>query len=334
MEACLLLRWLRETNAEHVHAHFGSNPAAVAMLCRVLGGPPFSFTAHGSADIGKAERMALCEKVRRAKFVVAVSEFGRSQLRRVCGAEHWSKIHVVHCGVDESFLDAPRTQIPLSPHLVCIGRLSAEKGHEVLIEAARHLAREGVAFELTLVGDGPRRSALEALIQQYGLKDCLRIAGWASGAEVREQVQAARALVLPSHYEGLPVVIMEAFALGRPVIATRVGGVPELVEPGVNGWLVAPGSAEALADAMRQALTAPVHELEKMGSAGASRVREQHDATVEARKLSRLFQESIAAGGLSETAAVPIFGLSQREQSASAPIDHVSASQSALGSRS
>lgn len=292
-EACVLLQLVTKSQAEHVHAHFGTNSAAVAMLCRVLGGPTYSFTMHGSADVGRAQSISLGEKIARASFVVAVSHFGRSQICRYCSRDLWPRIHVVHCGVDDVFLKAPRTRIPDSPSLVCIGRLSEEKGHLFLLEAMSVLAHEGIGLRLELVGDGPLRNDVMRRIEELGLQDSVRVTGWASSTEVRDRILASRALVLPSLYEGLPVVIMEALALRRPVVSTYVGGVPELVEPGVCGWLVPPGSVEDLAAAMRQVLLAPIACLERMGAAGEARVRDRHYAPVLATQLASLFKASI-----------------------------------------
>ena len=121
----------------------------------------------------------------------------------------------------------------------------------------------------------------------------MRITGWISGDEVREQILAARALVLPSFAEGLPMVIMEAMALRRPVISTFVAGIPELVQPGEHGWLVPAGDVEALAEAMRACLDAPVETLVRMGEAAHKRVVERHSVDTEAAKLNKLFQAAI-----------------------------------------
>ncbi len=292
-EACVLRRWLSDAGADHVHAHFGTNSATVAMLVRVLGGPPYSFTIHGPEEFDKPQLLALREKVERACFAVTVSEFGRSQLYRWCNYKEWSKIHVIHCGVDDKFLAAPHTPVPEEPRLVCVGRLDVQKGYPILLEAACRLAALGLEFKLVLVGDGPLRAELEAQIARLGLQKCVEIAGWASGDRVREQILAARAMVLPSLAEGLPVVLMEALALGRPAISTYVAGIPELIEPGVSGWLVPAGSVEALADAMCAACSEPVEKLEQMGKMGAERVAKQHNASVEAGKLAALFRASI-----------------------------------------
>jgi len=293
-EACVLLNWFSEQGIAHVHAHFGTNSTTVAMLCHVLGGPTYSFTVHGPEEFDKATILSLEEKIKRSTFVAAVSSFGKSQLFRWCDRTLWSKIHVIHCGVDAAFLAHPHVPIPAAPRLVCIGRLSEQKGHLLLLEAANLLAVAGLDFKLVFVGDGPLRSDIEKQIAQYGLQKHIEITGWASSDQVREQLLASRAMVLPSFAEGLPVVIMESLALNRPVISTYVAGIPELVEPGVCGWLVPPGSAEVLAVAMRAALEAPLEKLEEMGKAGAERVAQQHNVDLEAKKLVALFESAIA----------------------------------------
>ncbi|NET33916.1 MAG: glycosyltransferase family 4 protein [Cyanothece sp. SIO1E1] len=289
-EACVLRKWLANAEITHVHAHFGTNSTAVAMLCHVMGGPAYSFTAHGPEEFDKAIAIALAEKIKRAAFVVAISSFGKSQLYRWCSHEYWSKIHVVRCGVDDVFLRQPNVSIPEAPRLACVGRLCEQKGHLLLLEAAHRLASEGLRFKLVLVGDGPLRPQIQALIEQYSLQDQVEITGWASNLEVQQHILASRAMVLPSFAEGLPVVIMEALALKRPVISTYVAGIPELVEPGVCGWLVPAGSVEALAISMGQVLQAEKDALERMGNVGAACVAQQHDVHLEASKLIKLFQ--------------------------------------------
>ncbi|CAA9588125.1 Glycosyltransferase [uncultured Synechococcales cyanobacterium] len=293
-EACVLLRWFSESSVTHVHAHFGTNSTTVAMLSHALGGPPYSFTVHGPEEFDKAKAIALEEKIKRSTFVVAVSSFGKSQLYRWCVYDQWSKIHVIHCGVDKLFLKQQHIPLPDEPRLVCIGRLCEQKGHLLLIEAAGRLAIEGLQFRLALVGDGPLRTKIETLIAQMGLQNHVEITGWASNFEVQQQLLTSWAMVLPSFAEGLPVVIMEALALGRPVLSTYVAGIPELVEPGGCGWLVPPGSVNALVEVMRAILQTPVRKLEEMGRVGASRVAEQHDTAIEATKLAALFRSTLS----------------------------------------
>jgi colanic acid/amylovoran biosynthesis glycosyltransferase len=209
-EACRLARWLTEFQARRVHAHFGTNSAEIAMLARMLGGPPYSFTVHGPDEF--IQPMGLEEKIRRAAFVVAISEFGRSQLYMRSRYADWPRIKVVHCGIEKAFYEGESTPVPDVPRLVCVGRLCEAKGQLLLIEAAARLAAAGVSFELVLAGDGPLRAQLEALAGKLGVGRHVRITGWISGADVRREILAARAMVLPSFAEGLPVVIMEAMA--------------------------------------------------------------------------------------------------------------------------
>lgn len=304
-EACVLLGWLQKAQVNHLHVHFGTNSTTVAMLCRMLGGPPYSFTVHGPEEFDKVKAIALPEKIERAAFVVAISQFGKSQLYRWCRAEQWDKIHVVRCGVDEVFLGQPPTPVPDRPQLVCVGRLCEDKGQLLLVEAVRRLRDEGVPVQLILVGDGELRPEIEALIQRDRLESHIQITGWASSTEVRSQIMAARAFVLPSFAEGLPVVIMEALALGRPVISTTIAGIPELVTPDC-GWLVPPSSIEALVAALRNALTQPIDTLIAMGQIGAQRVNEQHNAQAESQKLAVLFHNAVTqtAASMATAAAV------------------------------
>ena len=290
VEACVLLKWLREEEIDHLHAHFGVNPAAVAMLCHVLGDITYSFTVHGPKEFDVPSAIGLTEKIERAAFVVAISSFGKSQLFRWCNYKQWSKIHVVHCGVDKAFLHTSPQPIPDQPSLVCVGRLCEQKGQLLLVEAAARLAAEGREFKLVLVGDGELRQETEALIEHFSLHNQIEITGWATNSQVKEQILAAKAMILPSFAEGLPVVIMEALALSRPVVSTYVAGIPELVEPGICGYLVPPGSVEALTEAMDKILALPISTLEEMGKTGAQRVAQNHDITKEAQKLAALFQ--------------------------------------------
>jgi colanic acid/amylovoran biosynthesis glycosyltransferase len=302
-EACVLLHWFRAAQIHHVHVHFGTNSTLVAMLCQAMGGPSYSFTVHGPEEFDRMVGIALGEKIRRSAFVVGISSFGRSQLYRWCEAAQWPKIHIVHCGVDQQYLKPANYPINAAPNLVCVGRLCEQKGQLLLVEAARELARSGLPFQLTLVGDGPLRAPLEQRIAEYGLTQQVIITGVATGAQVQQHLLNSRAFVLPSFGEGLPVAIMEALALQRPVISTYIAGIPELVRPGENGWLVPAGAVPELAAAMRAALTAPVAELEAMGRSGALAVAQHHDITQEAQKLARLFPASPVVVAISTPAA-------------------------------
>jgi colanic acid/amylovoran biosynthesis glycosyltransferase len=294
-EACRLLSWIRDCGATHIHAHFGTNAAEIVMLARVLGGPPYSITVHGPEEFDKPHALNLGEKVRRSAFTVAISSFGRSQIYRWIERAHWQKVNVVHCGIDAAFHEGPLRPILSSPRLVSLGRLSPEKGQLLLIEAAALLASKGVAFELVLIGDGPLRGAIQDLVEARKLGDRVRLTGSLSSTQLREEILSSRALVLPSFAEGLPIVIMEAMALQRPVLATWVAGIPELVRDGIDGWLFPAGSVESLAAAMEDCLSRPVEDLRVMGESARARVLERHSVEDQAMRLSELFRRTAGA---------------------------------------
>jgi glycosyltransferase involved in cell wall biosynthesis len=286
-EACVVREWAEEERITHIHVHFGTNPTTVAMLCKALGGPPFSVTIHGQEEFDRPEALKLREKVREATFAIAISDYGRAQVLRWCDQRDWHKVHVVRCGVDESYLVEHDTPIPDRPRFVCVSRLQEHKGLALLIEAVMVLRGEGREVELVLAGEGPSRDELEALIARSLDPEAVTLTGWQDNQQIRGHMLGSRATVLPSFAEGLPIVIMESLALARPVIATRVGAVGELVDDSC-GWLVPPATLEPLVDALRAALDTPVDRLEEMGAEGRRRVRERHDAQRGAQLVAKL----------------------------------------------
>jgi len=277
IEAAWLARSMAHSRIEHLHAHFGTNPAAVAALAHAWGGPPFSFTVHGPDEFDAPVSLALTAKAQAASFVVAISSYCRSQLMRWTDATHWDKIRLVRCGLDRSFLETAPRPVSDSTEFLCVARLSAQKGLPLLIGACDRLRSSGQKFTLTIIGDGELRESLQADIDSRGLGDCVRLAGSASSSEIRDALVRARAFVLPSFAEGLPVVLMEALAMSRPVITTAIAGIPELVDDDC-GWLIPPGSEDALVDAMAEVLRATPQELNTKGAAGRQRVLAMHDA--------------------------------------------------------
>lgn len=294
-EACIVFGWVKRQGVRHMHAHFGTNSAEVVMLANALGGPPFSFTVHGPEEFDKPQFIGLGEKIRRASFVVAISSYGRSQLYRWVEHTYWGKIKVVHCGLEKSFYKIASNGPPDVPKLVCVGRLCEQKGQLLLIEAMAILAAKGMLFDLVLAGDGEMRGEVEAMVSRHGLSARVRITGWISSDQVRDEILACRAMVLPSFAEGLPVVLMEAMALRRPVLTTAVAGIPELVRNGETGWLFSAGSLEELANALAECLLTPVSQLAAMGEAAYTRVIARHSVDIEAKKLANHFGESMKA---------------------------------------
>lgn len=274
----------------HVHAHFSTNAATVAMLCHLLGGPDYSFTVHGPDELDELLENSLVDKVQHARHVVAISDHCRQRLIAHLPEHLWERIRVIPCGID--LADYPRepTPPPMSARLLSVGRLCPQKGQVDIPAAIAAVVPEYPELSVVLIGDGESRALIEREITGTATGGRIKLLGWRSNAEVRRRIGETRALLLPSHAEGLPIVIMEAFAMGRPVITTRIAGIPELVDE-TCGWLVEPGDAAGLADAIRAAMAASKATLAKMGREGRKRVVARHDINRIAFDLIAMFGE-------------------------------------------
>lgn len=285
-EAGVLSRHLARRGAVHLHNHFADSSANLAMITARMAGLPFSFTLHGPAELFEPQSWRLDEKVARARFTVCISHFARSQAMLFSDRAHWDRLHVVHCGIEPARYEAtPPGDAAAGLQLLFVGRLAAIKGIRVLFDALARADLPGA--RLTLVGDGAERPALEREAAHLGLD--ARFLGFRGQAEVAAALAEAEALVLPSFAEGVPVVLMEAMASARPVIATRVGGVAELVADGESGLLVAPGDPVALAGALQRLAAMPAAARAEMGARGRASVRAEFDVDREARRLAALF---------------------------------------------
>ncbi len=289
MQAAFLREQARQHGISHVHSHFGNNAPAVAMLSFLMGGPTYSFTSHGPDEFSDAHRLSFDLKITHASFVVAISEFCRTTLLSLARSDADAhKIHIVRCGLElDQFTAAPPVP-PDNQTLVCVGRLCPQKGQVHIPAAVAALRQRFPALRVILVGDGESRAAIEAEIALHGVADHVILHGWGTNEQVRRLIGDSRALLLPSYAEGLPVVIMEAFAMGRPVISTTIAGIPELVDDSC-GWLVPPGEHDPLVAAMADALSASPDRLTRMGQVGRDRVTRLHDRRVLAGELEELF---------------------------------------------
>lgn len=292
VEAAYIAQRCRTLAIGHLHAHFGTNSATVTMLAAALGGPGYSFTVHGPEEFDAPLALSLGEKIHRAVFTVAISSFGRSQLCRWAAVADWQRLHVVHCGIRPALFGDPAPQPEGGPHLIAIGRLTAQKGFALLIDAVALAAGTLKDLHLTIVGDGDLRADIQNAINANQLAAQVTLAGWADEAGVRAALANANALVSSSFAEGLPVVVIEAMAAGRPVIATAIAGLPELVTPEV-GWLVPAGDAAALVEAIVRLAETPVDQRTAMGNAARNRALMRHDVDIEAAKLSALFAKAL-----------------------------------------
>nr|WP_040754304.1 glycosyltransferase family 4 protein [Wenxinia marina] len=291
-EALVLARHLQGIGAAHLHNHIAKSSGTVAMLASALSDVPYSFTLHGPDEFFAPEQWRLDAKIARATFVACISRFARSQAMLWSDPGHWDRLHVVHCGVDPARYTiggaGPGTR------LVFVGRLSVVKGVPVLLQALAAARRTRPELTLTLVGDGPDRRALEVEAQALDLGGAVRFLGYRGQDDVAAELAAHDMMVLPSFAEGVPVVLMEALAAGLPAIATRVGGVGELIVEGETGLTVPPGDVSALSDAILR-LAGDPDLRRRLGVAGRALVADEFDADEEAARLGVLFM-SYATG--------------------------------------
>lgn len=289
MQAAYLREHAQRQGITHVHSHFGNNAPAVAMLSFLMGGPTYSFTAHGPDEFVDGQKLSFGLKIEHARFVVAISEFCRSTLVGFTRtARDADKIHIARCGLDLDQFDVAPPIAPDNQTLVCVGRLCPQKGQVHIPAVVAALRERFPALRVILVGDGESRAEIEAQTVAHGVADRVILHGWGTNEQVRGLIRDSRALLLPSYAEGLPVVIMEAFAMGRPVISTTIAGIPELVDESC-GWLVPPGQHEPLVAAMAEALAASPERLQTMGLEGRERVTRLHDRRTLAKTLNALF---------------------------------------------
>ena len=286
-EACVLLKELNKKNINHIHIHFGTNATTVALIVKILGNITYSFTAHGPDEFDAPIGLNLIEKIENAEFVVAISNYGAAQLKRWATLDNWEKIIVVGCTVDDEFISAD-SDVPVvvkNNQIICVARLSAQKGIFILLDALYRLKEKEIILNLVLAGDGELRDDIETRIQKLGLSNQVTITGWIDGQEVKRHIKASKALVLASFAEGLPVVIMEAFALKKPVITTWIAGIPELVVHEQNGWLYPPNDIDALVDSLLEFFNTPESQLIEMGERGFIDVMQTHSVKSEILKL-------------------------------------------------
>jgi colanic acid/amylovoran biosynthesis glycosyltransferase len=293
MEAVYFLQLARKKGIDHVHTHFATNATAVAMLAHLMGGPSYSFTVHGPDEFTDSRWLSFDAKVRNATFVVAISNYCRSELLKLSSPDQWSKILIARCGIALEDLEPLRDVDGTNQTLICVGRLCRQKGQVLIPPVVAGLREAFPGLRVILVGDGESRRVVEDAVATWRLADVVEIRGWLANDKVLALVRTSRALLLPSYAEGLPIVIMEALALGRPVISTTVAGIPELVDESC-GWLFDPGNTDQMASAIRDCLTCSPAKLLQMGLAGRSRVVELHDIRTHVQILHKRFQDTLA----------------------------------------
>ncbi len=304
-EALLLGRWMKERSLTHLHVHFGGPVASVGLLASAAWRVPFSMTIHGPEELLDLTSTHLRQKVERATFVFCISDFCRSQLCSLVPQQHWRKFHVLRLGVDPAVL-SPEIQLLRTNgggmlKAVCIGRLVPAKGHRTLLEALLMLRDRAVAMHLVLIGGGPEMQHLQDFVQTHQLADCVTFTDALSHEEALAHLRQADLFVLASFAEGIPVALMEAMALGIPCISTFVAGIPELIRDGVDGLLVPPGNAQALAEALLMILEESSRRV-AIGEAARRKVVKHYNLRCNQEQLARTFEQLL----LGETQPVPV----------------------------
>lgn len=286
--ASYFARQMQAMDVEHIHAHWATHPTLGAYVIHHLTGISYSFTAHAH-DIYVDQTM-LDSKIEKAKFVVTISQYNRDFLSERFG--YGDKIEIIHCGIDADVFE-PRL---IEPHdklrIITVASLEEKKGHRYLLEACQKLHQDGLAFECWLVGDGDRRAALEILAAKLGIADCIQFMGRQPREKVRDMLQAADVMVLPSiitasgKKEGIPVALMEALATELPVIVTDISGVSELVIDGKTGLLVPEKDVTALYQAIRTVQRNPA-QAQQMAKAGRRKVLQEFNLRICVQQLHK-----------------------------------------------
>jgi glycosyltransferase involved in cell wall biosynthesis len=304
-EAGILADWTERLNIGQLHVNFANAGASVAMIACRMAHLPFTIRMHGPAEFQDCRGLNLHGKFTSAQAVICTSDFCRSQVFRLLSHDEWPKIRVVRCGVDPAvFQPQPKQERPDSTtQFLYIGRLASVKGLPLLLHACRTLLDIHLPFKCTLVGDGPDRGTLEALRDRLGLREHVCLVGAIGQDRIQEYYDQADVFVLPSFAEGLPTVLMEAMAKELPVISTRVMGIPELVQDGVDGQLIPPANAEPLANAMRQLAKDPQLR-RQFGKAGREKVIAEYNFATNITKLARVLQYDAGSEVVDSTASI------------------------------
>lgn len=296
-ESILLARRLRQDGITHLHNHFANSAATVGLLASSHVGLPWSFTMHGISELDYPAGLMLPEKIGAATFVACVSWFGRSQAMRMVPPREWQKLRVVRCGLEMDRL-ARRSRPPeAGVRFICVGRLSPEKGQTGLLEVFARLAKERPNVRLDLVGDGPDSDELRQFVAKLGLSDTVAFLGRLPEEATLKEIAEADVLVLPSFMEGLPVVLMEAMAMGVPVISSRVAGIPELVRDGENGLLFTPSHWDELLHCLERMADDPGLRA-SFAEKGAEAVVREFDIQLSAARLENMYRDIHSPGDL------------------------------------
>lgn len=292
-EGLIVGRWMRRRRLDHLHVHLASQAATVGLYVQRTFRVGLSITVHGPDEFYAVSEQHLAQKVGAADFVCCISHFARSQLMRLTPPADWSKLLVSRLGVDPDDFTPITHSASGRFGIVCVGRLIPAKGQHVLIDAVGRLVGSSYDVTLRVVGDGPDRRGLEEHVGALGLKDHVSFEGSVNHDRIRGYYAEADCFCIASFAEGIPVVLMEALAMQLPCVTTHVAGIPELIDDGVHGLLVAPSDHVGLADAIARLIDDPALG-RRLGEAGRRRVEEEYELRASAAALAEVFAARIA----------------------------------------
>lgn len=287
IEAVQLAAQFQDDNIEHIHNHLGDNSGNVTMFASVISGIPFSISIHGPHIFFEAQYWALREKSQLATFISCIGEYCKSQMMLYADMADWKKFSIVRCGIDLTRFEyrQPATAIK---NMVYVGRLSGEKGLPILFQSLQLLKSRDYDFTLKLLGDGEDRQFLQQEAQRMGLADNIEFSGFVDQATIAKELRDSDIFVLPSFAEGIPVALMEAMAIGIPVVATYVGGVAELVVDKETGLTVFPSDIEGLAAAIASYIDDP-QLAQQLSARARKKVESEFNTIDQIDKLVKLF---------------------------------------------
>ena len=289
-EAGILLQWMQRLDITHIHEHFANPTAIVAMLMKTYGGVSYSLSVHGPDIFYVVDSAMLSDKVREAAFVLCISHYCLSQIMRISEPATWNKLHIVRCGVNPDLYTVRKDPRNAIPNILCVGRLVPAKGQHILLEACRLLKEEGLAFHVTIIGEGPDSTSLEEFTRRNELNDIVTFTGVLGQNTVRDYYDKADIFVLASFAEGVPVVLMEAMAKEISVISTRITGIPELIDHEHDGLLATPGDTNDLAQQIKRLLVDS--DLRRQyGKAGRNKVISLYNQHINNLEMVNLFNE-------------------------------------------
>ena len=290
-EALIVGQWMQSRALRHVHIHFAST---VGLLIAKTFPVTISITIHGPAEFEEPATFHLREKIEAATFICAISNYGRSQLMKTSNPDQWGKLEVVPLGIDPNvFIPGSTSSFERTTFdIISVARLTPEKAQRILIDVIARLVDEGRHVRLCLVGEGPDRPALERHIVACGLSGTVSLEGALNQDQLKTLYRESDAFALASLAEGVPVVLMEAMAMEIPCVATWITGVPELIQDGLNGLLVAPSDVAQLSTAIARLMDDPDLR-RRIARAGRCRVIQEYNLSKNTALLAKIFERRV-----------------------------------------